>query len=518
MTRERASWPLRRWAGVLALVEAVLLVGALAGGALALSRLDDARSRLLDVVGPQLLQAKALSTALVDQETGIRGYLLTRQQEFLEPYRAGLADQDRAVAELRRLGATPDTTAGRDLDAVLTGADAWRGAALAQAAPGGPAPTAAQVEQDKKLFDALRGRLTEQDAHLDAARLDARADLAAATTLLTWILVTIAVVIAAAFVLLFAGLRRAVVGPIQQLAAAVRDTAARDLHRPVVATGPREVRQLGADVDTMRRRILDEVAELERAHTLLETRTHALERSNSDLEQFAYVASHDLQEPLRKVTSFCQLLQKRYQDKLDERGDQYIEFAVDGAKRMQVLINDLLAFSRVGRRGGEPVEVETTALVATAAANLESVLADAGARVSVADGLPPVRGEQSLLTAVFQNLIGNAVKFRGERPPEITVGAEPDGADWVFSVTDNGIGIDPQYAERIFVIFQRLHGRGDYPGTGIGLAMCRKIVEHHGGRIWLDTEVAEGTCFRFTLPALAAPEQPGAVDEEQDAA
>lgn len=138
--------------------------------------------------------------------------------------------------------------------------------------------------------------------------------------------------------------------------------------------------------------------------------------------------------------------------------------------------------------------------------------------MSVADGLPPVRGEQSLLTAVFQNLIGNAVKFRGEQPPEITVGAERDGADWVFSVTDNGIGIDPQYAERIFVIFQRLHGRGDYPGTGIGLAMCRKIVEHHGGRIWLDTEVAEGTCFRFTLPAPVAPELAGAVDEEQDAA
>ncbi|WP_328451926.1 sensor histidine kinase [Amycolatopsis sp. NBC_00438] len=510
MTDARPAWPLRRWAGLLAFVEAVLLCVALAGGALALSRLDDARSRLLDEVGPQLLQAKALSSALVDQETGIRGYLLTRQQEFLEPYRAGLADQDRAVAELRRLGATPDTAEGRDLDAVLAGAGTWRGAALAQSAPGGPAPTAAQVEQVKKLFDALRVRLTGQDAHLEAARVAARTDLAAATKLLTWILVAIAVVIAAAFVLLFAGLRRAVVGPIRELAAAVRDVAARDLHRPVVATGPREVRQLGADVDTMRRRILAEVAGLEVAHAQLETRTHALERSNSDLEQFAYVASHDLQEPLRKVTSFCQLLEKRYQDKLDERGEQYIGFAVDGAKRMQVLINDLLAFSRVGRRGGEPAEVETAALVAAATANLESVLDGAGARVIVADGLPPVLGERSLLTAVFQNLIGNAVKFRGERAPEITVGAERDGADWVFSVTDNGIGIEAQYAERIFVIFQRLHGRGDYPGTGIGLAMCRKIVEHHGGRVWLDTEVTEGTCFRFTLP--------GAAEEAQAAA
>ncbi|MGW5745533.1 sensor histidine kinase [Amycolatopsis sp. NPDC003861] len=510
MTSLSSAWPLRRWVGLLALVEAVLLVAALAGGAIALTNLSDARTRLLDQTGPQLLQANALSTALVNQETGVRGYLLTGQQDFLDPYRTGLAEQDRAVAELRRLGAAPDNQVGRDLDVVLAAGDAWRTAALV---PG--TPTAAQVERSKTLFDALRVRLADQITHLETARADGRADLTRASHLLTWMLIAIAAVIAVAFVLLFAGLRRAVVGPIQALAAAVRDTASRDLHRPVTGTGPREVRQLGADVDALRRRILDEVTELEQAHAQLESRTHALERSNSDLEQFAYVASHDLQEPLRKVTSFCQLLEKRYSDKLDERGEQYIGFAVDGAKRMQVLINDLLAFSRVGRRGGEPVETETSALVAAATANLESVIAETGARVTVADDLPPVRGEVSLLTAVFQNLIGNALKFRGEEPPEIAVTVERDGGEWVFSVTDNGIGIDAQYAERIFVIFQRLHGRGDYPGTGIGLAMCRKIVEHHGGRIWLAADVTAGTCFRFSLPAL--PEAAGTT-EEKDAA
>ncbi|MFI5593581.1 ATP-binding protein [Amycolatopsis sp. NPDC051758] len=515
MTRTSSSWPLRRSIAILASVEAVLLCIALVAGAVALTNLNDARTRLLDQTGPQLLQAGALATALVNQETGVRGYLLTRQQDFLDPYRAGLVDQEKAVAELRRLGAAPDIPAGRDLAEVLAAADTWRGVALAQAAPGAPVPSAAQIEQDKTLFDALRVRLAAQTTHLESARADGRADLSSAATLLTWVLVAVAVMIAAGLVLLYVGLQRAVVRPIRALATAVRDTASRDLHRPVAGTGPQEVRQLGEDVDGLRRRILAEVAELETAHALLSTRTQALERSNSDLEQFAYVASHDLQEPLRKVTSFCQLLQKRYADKLDERGDQYIGFAVDGAKRMQVLINDLLAFSRVGRRGGEPEVVESADLVARATANLEDALADTGARVTVAEGMPSVRGEMSLLTAVFQNLIGNAIKFRGEHPPEIAVSAERDGGDWVFSVTDNGIGIDARYADRIFVIFQRLHGRAEYPGTGIGLAMCRKIVEHHGGRIWLDTETTAGTRFRFTLLAHDVSEVPA---EEQDAA
>ena len=312
-------------------------------------------------------------------------------------------------------------------------------------------------------------------------------------------LVAVAVLIVLLFVVLFLGLRQVITRPILRLAGEVRQVADQDVRRPVHGSGPREIAQLGADVEAMRQRILDEVAELEQAHAMLDRRTHELERSNADLEQFAYVASHDLQEPLRKVASFCQLLQRRYQGLLDERGEQYIEYAVDGAKRMQGLINDLLAFSRVGRNPGEHVVVDAGRLVDDALANLEVALSLSGGKVDRGE-LPEVRVEPALMTAVFQNLIGNALKFKGEAPPEVRVTAERDGDDWVFSVSDNGIGIDPEYAERIFALFQRLHTRNAYPGTGIGLALCRRIVEYHGGRIWLDTE-AEDTTFRFTLPA-----------------
>ena len=251
----------------------------------------------------------------------------------------------------------------------------------------------------------------------------------------------------------------------------------------------------------MRTRILRELATVQEANEALAEHAAELQRSNAELEQFAYVASHDLQEPLRKVTSFCQLLQRRYGGQLDERADQYIDFAVDGAKRMQVLINDLLAFSRAGRSAEELGPVACDAALAAATANLSTQIAEAGAVIE-AGPLPVVRGQLTLMTVVFQNLIGNALKFTGEQPPRIVVTAERDGAFWSFSVTDNGIGIEPQYADRVFLIFQRLHERAAYPGTGIGLAMCRKIIEYFGGRIWLDTGVADGARFRFTVPAL----------------
>jgi light-regulated signal transduction histidine kinase (bacteriophytochrome) len=299
------------------------------------------------------------------------------------------------------------------------------------------------------------------------------------------------------------------VRPIVRLAGEVKTVTDQDIRHKVAGDGgPRELVELTADIEAMRQRIVDEVSELYRAHELLDKRTHELERSNADLEQFAYIASHDLQEPLRKVASFCQLLQRRYQGRLDERGEQYIAFAVDGAKRMQVLINDLLAFSRVGRKAGELEVVDAADLLGAAMSNLESAIEYAGATIS-RGALPKVHGEASLLTAVFQNLISNALKFRGEKPPVVRVEAVRDGDNWLFSVTDNGIGIDAEYAERVFVIFQRLHTRSAYPGTGIGLAMCRKIIEYHDGRIWLDTSAPPGhTRFRFTLPALPDSEDP----------
>ena len=249
----------------------------------------------------------------------------------------------------------------------------------------------------------------------------------------------------------------------------------------------------------LRRRILREVSAVQAEQTSLQARTDALRRSNYELEQFAYLASHDLQEPLRKVASFCQLLQRRYAGKLDARADQYIEFAVDGAKRMQALINDLLAFSRVGQSSSEPTLVSSDTALAQARANLADELEKSGATIE-AGHLPFVLAELSLLTAVFQNLLSNALKFSDGQPPRVIVTASRDDPFWLFSFTDYGIGIEPEYAERIFVLFQRLNERSAYAGTGIGLAMCRKIIEYFGGRIWLDTTAREGTRFCFTLP------------------
>ncbi|HET6706389.1 sensor histidine kinase, partial [Amycolatopsis sp.] len=411
-------------------------------------------------------------------------------------------------------GATTGTRIGDDLDAVVRAATAWQAAAAPTIAPGAPPVTADQVERGRTLFVDVRRALDTQLDHLAAIRDAGRAELDSAASFLNAMFVAVAVLVLLLFAMLLFGLRQVITRPLLRLAGEVRRVADADVHHPVHGSGPREIAQLGADVEAMRQRILDEVAELERAHALLDRRTREaeqstalldrrtreLERSNADLEQFAYVASHDLQEPLRKVASFCQLLQRRYQGLLDERGEQYIEYAVDGAKRMQILINDLLAFSRVGRKPGEHVVADAGVLADDAIANLEVALSLSGGKVSRGD-LPEVRVEPALLTAVFQNLIGNALKFKGEAPPEVRVTAERDGAEWVFSVVDNGIGIEAEYAERVFALFQRLHTRSAYPGTGIGLALCRRIVEYHGGRIWLDTE-AEATTFRFTLPAV----------------
>ena len=225
-----------------------------------------------------------------------------------------------------------------------------------------------------------------------------------------------------------------------------------------------------------------------------------LARSNRDLEQFAYVASHDLQEPLRMVATYTQLLAERYRGKLDEHADKYIHYAVDGALRMQTLVQDLLAFSRVGRQGTDRTVTDCQAVVETVLKNLQTAIQESGARVEH-DGLPTVVADASQLLQVFQNLIGNAIKFRSSSPPGIRITAEEKHRVWTFSVADNGIGIAPEHAELVFVIFRRLHTHEEYPGSGIGLAICKKIVEQHGGRIWVEGQPGRGSTFKFTLPA-----------------
>jgi len=224
-----------------------------------------------------------------------------------------------------------------------------------------------------------------------------------------------------------------------------------------------------------------------------------LQRSNAELEQLAYVASHDLQEPLRMVVSYLQLLERRSKDRLDLESGEFLGFAVDGASRMKTLINDLLAYSRVGMRG-KPFELTNCAeVLEVALSNLKVAIEESGATVTH-DLLPVVIADSSQMTQVFQNLISNAIKFRGDKPPLIHVSATQKDGDWLFTVRDNGIGIDPQYFDQIFVIFRRLHGRDEYAGTGIGLAVCKRIVERHGGRIWVESELGRGSTFCFTIP------------------
>ena len=224
-----------------------------------------------------------------------------------------------------------------------------------------------------------------------------------------------------------------------------------------------------------------------------------LARSNRDLEQFAYVASHDLQEPLRMVATYTQLLAERYRGKLDAEADKYIHYAVDGALRMQKLVQDLLTFSRAGRQGGAFESTDCNVVLQASLKNLEAAIQESHAVVRQ-DELPVVMGDGSQLIQVFQNLIGNAVKFRGSEAPVIRVSADAQGKEWVFSVADNGIGIAAEHKEKVFVVFRRLHTREEYAGNGIGLSICEKIIEHHGGRIWVESEPGRGSNFQFTLP------------------
>ena len=522
-TRDDAGrrWPLSRIVGVAVLALLLFSVAAVVAGAIALVSLHGARNRVINVIDPATLAAQQLDNALVNQETAIRGYALSTQQSFLTPYSDGVAAEQAAVSTLRQLASKLPAATTSDLESVTNQAHSWRTQyaepTIAQVQRTGKPAVSPDITTGKVEFDALRARVGVLQRDVSSARASAVATLNSASTSLDAVFIAVAIGLAVIVALLALGLRATAIRPLDRLAAQARRVADGDFEHEVTVRGPREVTLLAVDVNTMRERILHELSATKEANTTLQEHATELQRSNSELEQFAYVASHDLQEPLRKVASFTQLLQRRYAGQLDARANQYIEFAVDGAKRMQALINDLLSYSRVGRSDREPALVSSDAALTQARANLAEQIEATGATIETGH-LPFVLAELPLLIAVFQNLLSNALKFSGDKPPRVVITVRRDEPFWLFSFSDSGIGIEPEYADRIFVIFQRLHERSAYAGTGIGLAMTRKIIEYFGGRIWLDTAFSGGTRFFFTLPMpqeIMAPELTDPVEAAQ---
>ncbi|WP_030815284.1 sensor histidine kinase [Streptomyces sp. NRRL F-2799] len=509
-TRELSRWTTRRWLrlGVTVAMSVLVLLGAT--GAWALARTASISNNLVDVKTPALTTSIRLESALLNQETGIRGYGLTGTADFLDPYRQGLSQQKTYTEDLAVL-LRGNPARLRDLKAVEDRIENWQARIarpIAASPAGKPSPLAAEsADKGKATFDAMRAAMTAQQDRLRADRATARADLTATMRLRNWIFTAIAAVIVALAVIVSEALRRGITGPLERIGADARIIAEGDFAHTITPTGPADLRQLSSEIESMRRRLVRALDFSEEARLRLDEQSADLKRSNAELEQFAYVASHDLQEPLRKVSSFTQLLQRRYGGQLDERADQYIDFAVDGANRMQTLINDLLDFSRVGRVHNTHQSVDLNTVMKRTLTAISVSIEESGA-VITRDELPTLIADSTQMGMLWQNLIGNAIKFR--RPgdtPVIHISAEQDGDLWRFAVTDNGIGIAPEYAEKVFVIFQRLHTKDRYQGSGIGLAMCKKIVEFHGGTIAVDLTHTEGTRIVFTL--ASRPTGPG---------
>ncbi|MFD5037304.1 ATP-binding protein [Streptomyces sp. NPDC087894] len=510
-TRWFSTWTTRRWLRVGAAVSLVVLALLGTTGAWVLARSASISSDLVDVRSPALAQAIRLESALLNQETGIRGYGLTGTREFITPYEDGLAKQKAVVTELA--GLLHDDPAGLDdLEAVQDATATWqeRIARPITAAPGGsPSPLAAQrAAEGKQTFDEVRAAVSRQQERLRSEVVRVKADLKATMALRNGVFSAIAALLVILTAFVFEGLRRGINRPLEQLGTDARIIAGGDFDHPIAPTGPADLRRLSSEIDFMRRRLVRELAFSEESRQRLDAQAANLQRSNAELEQFAYVASHDLQEPLRKVSSFTQLLQRRYGGQLDDRADQYIDFAVDGANRMQTLINDLLEFSRVGRVNHTHQSIDLDKVLERTLSGLSVAIEETDATITH-DPLPTLVADPTQMGMLWQNLIGNAVKFRRpDETPKIHVTAAREDDLWRFTVTDNGIGIAPEYADKVFVIFQRLHTKDVYSGSGIGLAMCKKVVEFHGGTISVDTAYQEGTRITFTL-APEPPENPG---------
>ena len=494
---------------VLSIMGIVVLGGAIAG-AILLNRTDNTSRELIDDIQPARVAAYQLQGALLDQETAVRGYAIAADPQFLVPYDDGQTAEKAAVQDIRD-GIGNRSELVDDLDTIEQAAADWRRSyaepLIASVTPGSPSLLdATTAERGKTQFDGLRRLFDTQNEHLSQARIDGIDQLDQIRGWRDAVLGGMVLAFFAAALMLALVVRNAVTRPLDALARACRNITEGNFGERIVPRGPKDIRAIASDVEDMRQRIVDELEGSRSARAQLAEQALELQRSNAELEQFAYVASHDLQEPLRKVASFCQLLEKRYSDKLDERGAEYIGFAVDGAKRMQVLINDLLAFSRVGRLNATESEVDLGAALDVAMKNLATAIEESGAEIERRGRpLPRIIGDPTLLAMLWQNLIGNAMKFRRDGvAPRIVVdceeGATERDAAWLFTVSDNGIGIPAEFVDKVFVIFQRLHARDVYSGTGIGLALCKKIVEHHGGSIWIDTSYTNGTKFCFTIP------------------
>jgi signal transduction histidine kinase len=492
---------------LLSMTIGVLLVAAAIGIGLAFVasvRLSHQRAFLLDQARPAARAELLLENALVNQETGIRGYLITVESPFLEPYGKGLTAEAGAYASLDSHAARLGAPVPAELAAVRSAVARWKHGFVAPALSEPRRVVGHSSAPDatgKHLFDEVRASLAVLQRTLAAKDALARSRLNRASTELEALLIVAAVLILGSVVAAGLLLRSTITTPLRRLGAAAQRVAGGEFHAPLpIPAGPREVREVTEEIEAMRGRIVLELGEVDAARERVERQALELSRSNADLEQFAYVASHDLQEPLRKIASFCQALQTRYRGRLDDRADQYIDFAVDGAKRMQTLINDLLAFSRVGRSGRRHAPVALSGVLAAASDALAAPIEETGARIDAGE-LPVVSGDESLLRSLFQNLLANSLRFHGPEPPRVRIDASRRDGSWDITFADNGIGIEPEYAERVFLIFQRLHGRDAYDGSGIGLALARRIVEYHGGQIWLDTHYEGGASFHIILPA-----------------
>jgi len=526
------QWTLRRRVTALCLLVAAVLTFLAAGATTTAIANQDQLDNLLESVGPMRAASDNLRTALVAQQTGVRGFVLAGSETDLSNYQAAIAaEQAQQAVILANPSATPAIKDQLARASAL--ARAWRAQvaepAIAAARRSGPAAGQAFfTDAANRRFDEITRAVQVMQDSIQEVRDDSVNSIKGTSSTLLFVLIVAAILVIASGVGLLLAIQSMVIAPVTTLASQVRSVAGGSYQRAIAIAGPPELQRLADDVDSMRLRIVSDLAkvvearhQIEEANLLLEQRAAELVRSNRDLEQFAYVASHDLQEPLRKVASFCQLLQRRYAGQLDERADQYIAFAVNGAQRMQRLINDLLAFSRIGRMTPGFTRVDLTQLVAEAAGQNDAGRTQEGAEISWSD-LPVVLGEEALLSTLFTNLIGNSLKFRHpDRPSRIRITARRVEEGWEISCVDNGIGIDPEFVDKVFVIFQRLHPRDAYPGTGIGLAVAKKIVEYHGGQIWIDTDYHDGAAIRFTLPMATDPvaEPPTApVDVEQPAA